>query len=123
MAHGSAIKVARQDSTDFVAFAEPVGEPITEPVGEAASEPITKPVGANGHETWRLGELETDARMLFCRVARGGELTRLGLVDGTFVRGAGRRALHLSLGRVVPALFIDESRIGMYSPCAASPAL
>jgi hypothetical protein len=115
IAHATAVKVARQDSTDFVVLAEPAAQP--------AANPAAEPPASDNHQTWRLGELETDARMLFCRVARGGELKRLALVDGSLVRGAGRRALRLSLGRVVPALFIDESRIGMYSPCAASPGL
>jgi len=99
--HAAALRVERDGSTDFLLFAEPAA--------------------ADGHATWRVGEFETDARMLFCRVADG-VLTRLALVDGSIVRSGGRRSLGIALGRTVPALFIDESSIRTFTPCAASPA-
>jgi hypothetical protein len=103
IAHGTGIRISRRGSTDFVLFAEPA------PVA-------TRP-------TWRVAEFETDARMLFCSLSAAGNLTRLAIVDGSTVRGTGRRAVGITLGHAVPALYIDESTIRKYTPCAASPAL
>jgi hypothetical protein len=60
--------------------------------------------------------------MLFCRVTAGGAVSRIGIVDGSVVRSAGRRTLGVALGRVTPAVFIDETSIRTFTPCAASPA-
>jgi Heparinase II/III-like protein len=98
-----ALRIARRESTDVVLFAEPADP------------------SASGR--WRVGEFETDARMLYHRIDRSGNVTGLALVDGSFVRAAGRRAFALALGRPTPALMIDESTIGTYTPCAALPAL
>src|SRR5438270_552851 len=57
--------------------------------------------------TWRVGEIETDARMLFCRVTSDRPVARVALVDGSLVRTAGRRGFHLALPRVVPDLHLD----------------
>jgi hypothetical protein len=86
VAHASALRLARQASTDFVVFAEP----------------------NDGHKTlaWRIGELETDARMLFWR-DESGRLAQLALVDGSIARGGGRRGLDLTLPRVVSDLHVD----------------
>jgi hypothetical protein len=99
--HATAIRVARAGSSDYVLFAEPSGAEV--------------------RPRWRVAELETDARMLYGRLTRTGELTELALVDGSFVRGGGRRALGLALGRVAPALYVDSTSIRNYTPCAASP--
>jgi hypothetical protein len=100
MAHGAAIRIRRNEWVDYVMFAE------------AAQPPVA----------WRVAQFETDARMLLCRVSRTGDVTRLALVDGSFVRSSGRRALSVSLGRVEPAIDIDGKVIRNYPPCAASPA-
>jgi hypothetical protein len=102
LAHSAAMKISRGSSTSYVALSEP-------------SSPA-------GRVTWRVGEFETDARMMFCRIARSGELDGLALVDGTLVRsGAGRRAFGVALGRVTEALHIDGSTSRNFTPCAASP--
>ena len=56
---------------------------------------------------WRVGDLETDARMLFCRLADDGRLTRVAMVDGSLVRSGGRRGVHVALPDVVPDLHLD----------------
>src|SRR5262249_35392543 len=63
--HGAALRVSRVDATDFLLFVEPAG-------GRGAA--------------WRVGELETDAVMLFVRMSRTGTVVRVGLVDGSYVR-------------------------------------
>jgi hypothetical protein len=101
LAHGAALRIDRDGSSHHLLVAEPVS--------------------ADADGTWRVGEFETDARMLYA-AASGGVVTRLALVDGSIVRGVGRRSIGLSLGRMVPALFVDESSIRTFTPCAASPA-
>jgi len=101
--HGTALRIVRSGSTDYVLFAEP-----------SPSE---------DHVACRAGEIETDARMLLGRVSNSGQLTRLAIVDGSFVRDSSRRGLRLALGRTVPALDVDEIGIRNYTPCAASRGL
>jgi uncharacterized heparinase superfamily protein len=102
LAHSAAVKISRAESTSYVAFSEPSS--------------------AGGRVTWRVGEFETDARMMCCRVLRSGQMDGLALVDGAIVRsGSGRRAFAVALGRVTPALHIDASNIRNFTPCAASP--
>ena len=101
IAHAVGLRIARRGSIDFVLFAEPAPG-----VRRAA---------------WRAAELETDACALFCTFDGTGAATRLAVVDGSFVRGAGRRAIGVSLGQVT-SVYIDESTIRNFTPCAASPA-
>lgn len=101
--HAISLRISRRGSTDYALFAEPA---------RGAQRPA-----------WRVAELETDACMLFCSVGSGGGVSRLAMVDGSFVRGSGRRAIGVGLGQPTPAVFIDESTIRNYTPCAASPAL
>jgi len=101
VAQSSALKVSRRESSECVLFVEP-------------ARPST-------HGRWRIGEFETDARVLYHRVDRSGKVTCLALADGSYVRSNGRRAFALTLGRLVPALLIDAFTIGTYTPCAASP--
>lgn len=101
--HATALRIARRRSIDFALFAEP-----------------SKP---QNRATWRVAEFETDARMLLCSVSAAGNLTRLALVDGSLVRGTGKRAVGIGLGHLAPSLYIDESSLRKYTPCAASPAL
>jgi len=87
IAHGTAIRVTRAGSIDYVLFAEPAAE--------------------RGGRTWRIGEIETDARMLFCRATAERPIARLALVDGSIVRTAGRRGFQLELPQTVPDLHLD----------------
>jgi hypothetical protein len=103
MAHGTAARISRGGSNDYVLFAEP----------------------KEGHDgtSWRVGELETDARMLLARVTRGSRVIALALADGSFVRQTRRGGLSLALGRNVPALYIDQLTLRNSSTCAASQGL
>ena len=106
--HGTALRLTRTDAADYLLFAEP---------------------SAGRGAAWRIGELETDAVMLFVRVARSGAggnagtVTRVGLADGSFVHhvAGSRGGLRVSLGRTVPVLHIDESSLRSSPLCAASP--
>ena len=82
-------RLVNAGSVDHVLFAEP---------GLHARE---------GQRTWRIGELETDARMLFCRATAERPIARLALVDGSTVRTVGRRGFQLALPRAVPDLHLD----------------
>jgi hypothetical protein len=99
--HAVGLRIARRGSIDFVLFAEPAP-------------------GAH-RSSWRAAELETDACALFCTFDGAGAATRLAIVDGSFVRGSGRRAMGVNLGQVT-SVYIDESTIRNFTPCAASPA-
>ena len=101
MRHGTAVRLTRNKSSDYLLFAE-------------AALAGTRP-------SWRVAEFETDASMLLVRVSDTGRVTRLAMVDGSFVRDVGRRSLRVAPGRVVAALHIDESHLRGYPPCAASP--
>ncbi|HXI31408.1 MAG TPA: alginate lyase family protein [Vicinamibacterales bacterium] len=91
IAQASAIRITRTASIDYALFADPVG-------GRRAT---------HGGPTWRVGEIETDARMLFCRVTADRPISRVALVDGSLVRTAGRRGFHLALPRLVADLHVD----------------
>ena len=93
LAHGAAIRITRAGSTDFLLFAEHAA---------AASRPPGEP-----RQTFRVGEFETDARMLFCRVAGDRPVARLAIVDGSVVRTAGRRGFLLALPHRAPDLHLD----------------
>jgi hypothetical protein len=85
-AHATAVRIARAASIDYVLFAEPCDP---------------------GGSTWRVGEFETDARMLFCRVGGDRPVARLAMVDGSMVRTSGRRGFQFALPRPVPDLHLD----------------
>jgi heparinase II/III-like protein len=89
-AHATAVRITRASSVDYVLFAEPAA---TRNAARAS--------------TWRVGEIETDARLLFCRVTAERPIARLALVDGSLVRTAGRRGFHLALPRPAPDLHLD----------------
>ncbi len=99
LAHGFGLRITRSAGVDLVLFAEPTQ-------------------GMDGDATWRIGDLETDARMLFCRFASDASLTRLAMVDGSLVRRNGGRRLHLALPRPVPDFHLDLNG----EPRAAGPA-
>ena len=81
----------------------------------------------------RIGELDTDAHMLFYR-SLAGRLTRLAFVDGSFVRTAGGPGLRLEFPSEIPHYFGGSDtasparqdrphpRPPQPTPCAASPA-
>jgi hypothetical protein len=112
VAHAAAIRISRAASVDHVVFAEPTGGDPALGAAEiventlfsagAASSTVKRP------GTWRIGELETDARMLFYRSTSDRALTRLALVDGSMARAGGRRGFHLALPRVVPDFFTER---------------
>ena len=81
-----AVRISRLATTDYFLVAEPADRAAT---------------------AWRIAELETDARMLFCRVNEEGHLTRVALVDGSRVRSTGHRSLQLALPRQMPDLHLD----------------
>jgi hypothetical protein len=101
MAQGTAARITRADSVDYLLVAEP----------------------SEGHDgtRWRAAELETDARMLLARVSRSRNVTRLAIADGSFVRHARGGGLSLTLGLNVPALYIDELKLRNIPICAALP--
>ena len=68
-------------------------------------------------QSWRLAGYETDARMVFCRSSDS--VVRLALVDGSLVRSADRRALHVQLPRQAPDLHLDLPRSGGRQATAA----
>lgn len=103
MRHGTALRMDRGTSTDYVMVAEAVD--------------------ASVHSAWRVAEIETDAAALFCRFSRGHKLTRVALVDGSFVRESARPGARLTLGGMTKAFHSDRSGIEGYPSCAASPAL
>ena len=100
MAHGTALRIHRRTAIDYLLFAEPA---------------------TNCRPLWRIGEIETDARMLFTRTSASNELNRVGLVDGSYVRHHGRPGLRLPLGHIVPAIHLDHLESGTTQSCAASP--
>ena len=92
MAHAAAIRISRARSVDHVAFAEP----------------------AAAATTWRVGEVETDGRMLCYRSAVGRPPVCLASADATI---ASTKNLDLLNPEISTS---DLSLKG--SPCAASPA-
>jgi hypothetical protein len=91
--HGVAVRVDRPRSTDFFLVAEP---------GESRQE--------SSSTTWRMGEFETDARMLFCSVLPDHQIGRIAMVDGSLVRASSRRLL-LARQAPVAELHLDRTAI------------
>src|SRR4051812_23119454 len=115
LAHASAVRITRAASIDHVLFVEP-----------NATTAARETTGS----VWRVGEMETDARMLFWRTSTDRSLARIALVDGSLARIAAR-AFEIVLPHPVPALDTDRTRdAGTETsnqeprtnyPCAASP--
>jgi hypothetical protein len=106
IAHATGVRITRAESIDYALFAEPLGH-------------------RDAGRTWRVAELETDARMLFWSSAAERPVTQLAVVDGSMVRTAARRGVHLMLPRVAPDLFVDvsggrreDAQVGRSNPCA-----
>ncbi|MEQ1726987.1 MAG: alginate lyase family protein [Vicinamibacterales bacterium] len=89
------VRVARAHSIDHFGLATP--------------RPDAPGARTAGGDTWRIGRLETDARMLFCRTS--GAVSRLALVDGSLVRSTDRHSLQVTLPEVVPDLHMDFARL------------
>lgn len=98
----AALRITRAASVDYALFVEPAADHCA--------------------ATWRVGEFETDARMLFCRVTGDRPVARVALVDGSLLRTPGRRGFHLALPRVVPDLHIDFSADAHHGAGAVSGA-
>jgi hypothetical protein len=114
VAHATAIRITRAASVDHVLFAEPArgaDKNLTAAHAEhAEKKTIFSAISAGSvvnRDTWRVGEFETDARMLFCRTTPDHQVARLAIVDGSMVRVAGRRDFQLALPRVVPSFAAD----------------
>jgi hypothetical protein len=103
LAETAALRIDRASSTDYAMFAEPAA-------AASATSEVQRDGNGGGDRTvtWRIGEFETDARVLFCRVDSSGHVARVALVDGSVVR-AGRRRLQLALARIAPDLHLDLS--------------
>jgi len=85
VAHAAAIRITRAASVDHVLFAEPRTETVV--------------------PSWRVGDVETDARMLVYRSTIDEPLACLGFVDGSLARAAGRRGFTRTLPAIVPVFF------------------
>jgi hypothetical protein len=94
-AHAAAIRITRATSVDHVLFAE---------AAEHALQPAAAASSAAKREFWRVGEIETNARMLFCRTNADG-LHSIAMVDGSMVRTSGRAGVRLRLPLLAPSLF------------------
>ena len=90
LAHALALRIARAGGTDYLLLADPA---------EAA---------ANAR-SWRLGEFETDAAMLFCRTDLDGRLIRAAMVDGARMRCAGGSRVSVMLPSPAPHIHLDLS--------------
>jgi hypothetical protein len=84
--HSIALKILREASTDMIGVADPAGESST---------------------TWRILDLETDARLLFCRIDVSGRIGQVAMVDGSMIRSSARRSLQLLLPKMVSDLHVD----------------
>ena len=86
LGQSTAMRIRRAASIDYVLVAHPT---------------------AAGDLTWRIGEFETDAHLMFCRTDAQRHVTRVALVDGSRIRTNGRRRVQLALPRGVPDLHVD----------------
>jgi hypothetical protein len=118
LAQAAAVRIHRARSVDHVLFATP----SEDAAGDAA---VTRSA------SWRVGEIETNARMLFYRGTPDQPFARVALVDGSLARAGGRRGFEITPPAIAPALFINTpgdpgSATGNQDtrtthPCAASP--
>jgi hypothetical protein len=97
----AALKITRRASLAYALFADPTGQPV--------------------RRVWRAADVETDAAALHWRVGPRGDVSRLALVDGSYVRSTRRPLLDVSLEAPARTLFLDELPLRS-AVCAASPA-
>jgi hypothetical protein len=102
LAHAVGLRISRAASTDYLLIAEP----------RAASTPDAT------RRTWRIGDVETDARVLFYRVTPECPIAALAFVDGSIVRSSGHDGFHVDLHEVVP--HYSENPRTKDQTCAAS---
>jgi hypothetical protein len=103
LARTLAVRIARAHAVDVFGLAAPAG--------------ADNRGARHVRDTWRLGAYETDARMLFCRASD--TVSRVALVDGSFVRATDRQAFYVHLPREAPDLHLDFARAGGGQPAAA----
>jgi hypothetical protein len=99
LADSTGVRIARERSVDYALFAPPLAP-------ARAANPRRRP---GAPRTWRVADIETDARALLCRVNGNAAMSTLAVVDGSIVRRP--RA-----GRPAPDSRQRETL------CAASPA-
>jgi hypothetical protein len=132
-AHAAALRIARATSVDHMLVVEPAdgaqttGGSNAKPAqqgdrehSERSSSSAVSAVSAVKRGLWRVGEVETDARMLFYRATAAQPIAMAALVDGSMLRVSGRREFQLALPRREHAYFSD---FGTKDPslCVASP--
>jgi hypothetical protein len=106
-----AVRMRRAESTDIFVVADErtsahAVSASTSPKGLAPQSSV--PMGERrADSTWRVGEVETDAHMLFYRADLGGDVSRVAMVDGSLVRSSARRKFVLTALREVPDLHVD----------------
>jgi hypothetical protein len=83
VAHGAALRITRAESTDFVVFAEPSASAAKEEERSGA--------------TWRVGEMHTNARMLYWRTNRHRHAELIAVSGGTFTRFGGVERRHIDI--------------------------
>ena len=107
--HTAAIRIGRATSVDHMLFAEAAAGMQTvehaEPPGDSAAAGSTNVAVRRG--LWRVGEIETDARMLFYRSTAAQPIAVAALVDGSMIRVSGRREFQLALPRREDTFFAD----------------
>jgi len=101
LAAGIAISITRATSIDYVLFAQPDHSAALREAADAGP--------GSGRTTWRVGEIETDATMLFWRAGGDRPIACLAIVDGSIVRMTGRRSFLLTVPRIASDLHLDCS--------------
>jgi heparinase II/III-like protein len=96
----AALRIDRGHWVDYVAF--------TAANRNASCEAVTLEHSRRVAQMWRIGDIETDARMLFYRIDGGGSMTRFAVVDGSTVRTSTGRT-HLALSQSASDLHVDSA--------------
>ena len=127
--HSTSVRITRRSAVDYLLIAEPAADStrgrVSDGIGGHTGPPLQAPrvsadlrVGPSPSDggadlrvgpapwTWRVADIETDARMLFCSVVDQ-QITRIALVDGSFVRSPLRHGIQLALPRIASDLHVD----------------
>lgn len=99
-----AARITRESSTDLFVVAHR-NEPY--PAGTAPREEAAPGNGGSRGDRWRVGEIETDAHVLFYRSDGGGQAARIAMINGSFVGASGRRRFVVAAPRQVPDLHLE----------------